>query len=67
MEKNPYSLRSKYAAKQKARRDKIRASVDVWGRKISRSRKYRGARMEGNFDGTTLLELEDKANATKEE
>jgi len=52
---NPYRLRANYLAEQKAKRDATNREVDVQQRKLSRSRVYRGERLEGNLRGDDLL------------
>jgi hypothetical protein len=53
---NPYTVRSQYLADQKAKRDATNREVDVYERMMSGSRIYRGERMDGNLDGSSLLE-----------
>ena len=53
---NPYTVRSQYIADQKEARDATNQEVDVYERLMSRQRVYRGERMEGNLDGSSLLE-----------
>lgn len=53
---NPYTSRSPYLAAQKAKRDASNKEVDVQARLQSRQRTYRGARLDGNLDGSSLLE-----------
>jgi len=53
---NPYTVRSQYLADQKAKRDASNQEIDVYERMMSRSRVYRGERMDGNLDGSSLLE-----------
>lgn len=59
---NPYRLSSKYKEEQKAKRAASNTEVDVHERMMSRSRKYRGARMEGNLSGDALF-LQRQAEA----
>lgn len=52
---NPYRLKSKYQQQQKAKRDAKNKEVDVAERLRSRSRIWRGERLEGNLSGDDLL------------
>ena len=54
--RNPYTSRSPYLKAQKAKRDAHNKEVDVQERLRSRQRTYRGARLDGNLDGSSLLE-----------
>lgn len=53
---NPYRIRSQYIAEQKAKRDASNQEVDVQERKMSRSRVYRGERLDGDLSGDALLD-----------
>lgn len=64
---NPYTLRSKYLADQKAERDASNQAIDVQERLQSRQRVYRGERMEGNLDGSAMLELRMKRMQNQDE
>lgn len=52
---NPYTVRSKYLEEQKANRKTKNQEIDVYERMMSRSRVYRGKRMDGNLDESSLL------------
>lgn len=61
---NPYRLSSKYKEQQKAKRAESNQEIDVHARMMSRSRKYRGARLEGNMSGDDLfLQRQGEAEA----
>ena len=53
---NPYRLKHKYQEAQKAKRDATDREVDVYQRRLSRSRVWRGERLEGNLSGDALLD-----------
>lgn len=53
---NPYQLKSQYQKQQAAKRAATNREVDVHQRMMSRSRKYRGERLEGNLSGDALLD-----------
>ncbi len=54
--RNPFTSRAPYLATQKAKRDARNKKVDVQARLQSRQRTYRGDRLDGNLDGSSLLE-----------
>lgn len=56
---NPYRIRSKYLAKQKAARDASNQEVDVQERRQSRQRVYRGERKGGQLSNQDLLDLQN--------
>lgn len=53
---NPYRLRAKYIADQKAARAEENKEIDVKARLQSRNRVFRGERKTGNLDGSSVLE-----------
>lgn len=53
---NPYHLRADHSASQKAHRAARNQEIEVSERMLSRSRVYRGDRMDGNLDSSSLLE-----------
>jgi hypothetical protein len=56
---NPFTIRSKYIAEQKAKRDASNQAIDVQERMQSRQRVYRGERKDGVLSNQDLLDLQD--------